>query len=163
MKITVEAATETWLTSQADPGDEWSRDSTAGRVTDVTARENPTASDYSSSDEWNGELDVAVGGTVYAVVADYESGDTFGRSGGYAQVVDVFTDSAEADALLAAARAYSEDKKIQSGLEHNGKTYYASWTGYFESLNSLDIWSVRVQPKDGRPKRGPGRYKQGSY
>lgn len=141
-KIVVSAEVEVWRTRDPDLGDSWDAGDTAGRVVGVnawTAREWEREPRYGSWDSWSGELDVQAGDYVYAVVADYESGSTFGRDGGHASVVDVFTDIETADALAKVAES-AEDYRFYFG----DRDYYASWQGYFESLNEMRVWAVRV-------------------
>ena len=143
-QIVVSVETEVWQTRSPDPDDDWDAGDTAGRVVGVTAWaardwEKGAFRRYRGSDSWEGDLDVEPGGYVYAVVADYESGSTFGRDGGYASVVDVFTDVETADACAQVA----ENTKDYT-FEFQGREYYASWIGYFEYLNDLKVWAVRV-------------------
>lgn len=141
-KIVVSAEVEVWRTRDPDPDDSWDAGDTAGRVVGVnawTAREWEREPRYGGYDSWSGELDVQPGDYVYAVVADYESGSTFGRDGGHASVVDVFTDIETADACAQAAEQASEYR-----FEFQGREYYASWQGYFEYLNEMRVWAVRV-------------------
>lgn len=107
------------------------------------------------------ELDVKIGGRVYAVVADYTTSSTFGPTSGQAQVLDVFTTVEEAEALADAAKALPEDDDFSSrySFTHNGVQYYRPWVGHFEELRSLDIWDVQVLPHPKDPiKKGSGRY-----
>lgn len=141
-KIVVSAEVEVWRTRDPDPDDSWDAGDTAGRVVGVnawTAREWEREPRYGSWDGWSGELDVQAGDYVYAVVADYESGSTFGRDGGHASVVDVFTDIETAAALAKVAES-AEDYHFYFG----DRDYYASWQGYFEYLNDMKVWAVRV-------------------
>lgn len=143
-KIVVSTEVEVWSTRDRDPDDDWDTGDTAGRVVGVRAWEcrdweGNTFRRYGGYDSWSGELDVQAGDYVYAVVADYESGSTFGRDGGHASVVDVFTDIETADALAKVAES-AEDYRFYFG----DRDYYASWQGYFEYLNDMKVWAVRV-------------------
>lgn len=151
--ILVSAETETWQTEAADPDDEWSRDSSDGRVTNVWASIladwDEAQSYYWSSDSLAKEIgDVKDGDTIYAVVADYSTGDTFGRDGGQAQVLEVFTDHEEAKKFATIAsegQGSPWSKEYEYTFEYEGKEYRRAWAGYFEWLNSLDIWEVKVR------------------
>jgi hypothetical protein len=160
-KIVISAETETHVTRHPDPDDEWDSGDTDGHVSNVIAYVETRNNHYYGSSECV-ELDVTVGGTVYAVVADYDSGSTFGRDGGHAQVLDAFATMEEAEALMAAAAATPEKDDFISrySFTHNGKDYSRSWVGHFESLNRLDIWDVivRQNPADPFRKKGTGRY-----
>ena len=144
-KIVVSAETETWTERDPDPDDSWDAGDTAGRVTDVYAwvARDWEQDDYSWGSAWRGDLPVQAGQYVYAVVADYSSGSTFGRDGGYAQVVDVFADVETADALRQLADGYHNDYRF----EFQGKEYFANWCGYFESLQDMKVWAVRVETR----------------
>lgn len=142
-KIVVSVETEVWTTRDRDPDDDWDAGDTAGRVVGVhtwTAREWENKTYYGGYDSWSGELDVQAGDYVYAVVADYESGSTFGRDGGHASILDVFTDVKEADSLCIVAEKAKDFKFF-----YGDKEYYASWTGYFEYLQDMKVWAVRVE------------------
>lgn len=93
--IVVTTEVETWTTRRADPNDRWDNGDTAGRVTNVAAwiEEDARHAYFGSSLSKEFPDDVTVGTTLYAVVADYSSGCTFGRDGGHSSVVDVFTSS----------------------------------------------------------------------
>lgn len=161
-KIVVSAETESWTIREANPTDQWDTGDTDGRVTDVVAYVESRAGGTYYGSSACVDLDVKVGGTVYAVVADYSSGSTFGQDGGYAQVLDAFTTEAEAEALLAAAKEPSTGQGFdRMSFEHGGKRYARIWDGYFESLNSLTVWEVQVRlhPADPfRKRKGTGRY-----
>ena len=160
-RITVTAYTERWTTRKADPNDRWDNGDTEGRISEVVAyedlRDNVHYYGESASQELDGKK---AGDTVYAVVADYESGSTFGRSGGHAQVLDVVATLEEAEGLFEAARGASEGgEDSQYDFTYNGKGYNRSWVGHFEELQGLDIWELVVRRNPGDPyKKGPGRY-----
>jgi hypothetical protein len=162
MKIIVTAETEQWTSRCADPDDEYDSGDTDGRVSDVTAFEDTTGVDrYSYGDSVRRELDVRIGTLVYAVVAAYESGSTYGRSGGHAKVLDVFTTEQEAQGLRDAATAppASDAFEDRYPFTYNGATYHRVWAGHFERLNSVDVWSVNVRRNPADPfRKGTGRY-----
>jgi hypothetical protein len=159
-RIVISAEVDRRETRAADPNDEWDSGDTEGHVTNVIAYVETEVHYYYGASACV-DLVAGYGTTVYAVVADYDSGSTFGHDGGHAQVLDGFLTPEEAKALLDAANAGTEH-----GFEHNGKDYSRSWVGYFESLNSLDIWDVQVRlnPADPFRPKGTGRYslKRGS-
>lgn len=153
-RVVVTAETRTWETRPADPSDSWDNGDTAGEVTNVVAFMERAEAHYYGESHGKDLGDVEIGDTVYAVVADYESGCTFGRDGGHATVLDFFTDPAEAKALAAAALKPDGQVERWAGhmvdqfdysFTHNGQSYYRSWVGYFESLNSLDVWECRIK------------------
>lgn len=143
----IEISTEVDRWQSDDPSDEYNRGepyayrgAEDGTVTNVTAA---IASDQSRiPSDYNAvfDLNVQAGHTVYALVATYTTGDTFGSDGGQTQVVDVFTDPNKASELSVIA------KDVQShNFEMDGKEYRASWVGYFEHLDNLTVWEVTVK------------------
>lgn len=153
-RVVVSAETETWTTRPRDPDDSWDQGDTDGHVANVVAFLERTEANYYGDSHGKDLGDVEVGNTVYAVVADYTSGCTFGRDGGHADVLDFFTDPAEAEELAKAALKAERQVESWSGrkedvfdysFEHNGETYSRAWVGYFEHLNSLDIWACRIK------------------
>lgn len=147
-RVVVSAETETWTDREADPNDEWDNGDTGGRVANVVAFLEGQEVSYYGDSHGKDIPGADVGITVYAVVVDYESGCTFGRDGGHAQVLDFFSEPSEAKALADVAIARKESDGF--GFEHNGVEYFTSWLGYFESLNSIDVWACRIKsaPKD---------------
>lgn len=153
LKIGISAETDTWYTRAPDSNDSWDRGDTAGRVSNVTAFVDRNDGYYRGCSLAK-DMDVQLGDTIYAVVADYEVGSTFGRSGGHSQVLDAFTTEEEAAALLEAAKADNG-----YGFTHNGQNYNRNWVGYFESLNELTVWECEVRRHPDDPiRKGPGRY-----
>lgn len=153
MIVTVSAETETWSTRTRDYNDSWDQGDTAGRVVNVWAAVSPDANpDGYWGDSCILDLEgVEAGTTLYAVVADYSSGCTFGRDGGHASVLDAFATVEEAQALVTAA--LGEDKDSRYNFMLNGKEYYKSWAGHFERLNSLDVWEIVVRSSAHDPFR----------
>lgn len=119
------------------------RGETSGHLTNVIAAVEDERR-YSYGDGHVKDLDVNPGDTVYAVVVVYETGDSFGRDGGQTKVLDVFTDAEEAAALAQKATEHDSNKDGY-GFQHNGVDYYTPWCGYFESLDSIDVWDVQVR------------------
>lgn len=158
-QIVVSAEVETWTTRDRDPDDDWDQGDTAGRVDNVWAAVD-TGSHAYYGESHGKDVEANVGDTVYAVVADYESGCTFGRDGGHAQVLDFFLNINEAETLATAAQAVT---RSTFGLTHNGVEYHTSWTGYFESLNSIDVWEcvIRKSARDPWSREGTTGYKIG--
>jgi hypothetical protein len=149
MLIRVNAETESWTTRAADPSDGWDQGDSAGRVVNVAAWPDRSPDPYLGvcAESITVDLDVQPGDLIYAVVADYSTGGTFGRSGGYASVVDAFCDQEEAERLarLAHVPRQSGEWEDKYMFSYKGKDYFRSWEGYFEELNSLDVWTVRVR------------------
>lgn len=152
-RVVVSAETRTWETRPADPDDSWDNGDTAGEVSNVVAFIEGQEVHYYGDSHGKEIPGAQVGDIVYAVVADYESGCTFGRDGGHASVLDFYSDRESAEALVKAA--LTPDGQIERygqtvdqfgyGFTFNGENYSRSWEGYFESLNSLDVWECRIK------------------
>jgi hypothetical protein len=142
-KILISAETESHVTRARDPNDSWDQGDTAGSVTNVWA----CVETEKETQRWFGEstvveLPVKPGDVIFAVVADYESGSTFGRSGGHAAILDAFLTRDEAEQL---ARAAAVAKTADWYFSFGGREYYRTWEGYFERLQSLDVWEIQVR------------------
>lgn len=149
--IQISTEVETWVDREKDPEDEWDAGDTGGRVSNVTAwvSEETKESGWYHNDSIIRELPVEAGDKIYAVVADYSSGSTFGRDGGYAQVLDAFVSMDDALALQSAALETRSTDSWRQDYDYdftfNGSEYSRAWAGYFEQLNSLDVWELIVQ------------------
>ncbi len=120
------------------------RGETGGSVTNVVAYLEETERQYYGDGHGKVIEGAAPGDTVYAVVVEYTTGDTFGRDGGQSKVLDVFTDAAEAAAL--AQRAEEHNYNTDGfGFTHNGVDYYTPWCGYFESLDKIEVWDIQIR------------------
>lgn len=152
-RVVVSAETRTWATREKDDSDSWDQGDTAGEVSNVVAFLEAREVSYYGDSHGKEIPGAKVGDTVYAVVADYESGCTFGRDGGHAQVLDFFSDSESAQALADVALKPDSKKErwgqsvdvFDYSFEFNGENYSRNWVGYFESLNQLDIWECRIK------------------
>lgn len=149
MNVRVIVETDTWVTEEPEDSDEpYSyRGATDGRVVDVQVQ----TTDTPANESWYGDavfaIDAEIGDTVYAVVVDYSTGDTFGRDGGYYQVLDVFTSDEDAVNLRQLAEEYddaSNGRVFRDDLTYKGKKYYAAWVGYFEYTNEIAVWECTV-------------------
>ena len=77
---------------------------------------------------------VTTGMPVFAVIVNYDTGSTFGKSLNHSCIVDIFKDKAEADAAVDA---------IEDGT-FNG---YKAWDGYFEHYNHTEVHSFQVNQR----------------
>lgn len=151
--VVVGTEVSSYMTRQPDPTDDWDCGDTEGHVENVTATLVQELQPY-YGDSLGKEFPdhVGVGTTLYAVVADYTDGCTFGRTGCQGKVVDVFEDPDEAAALARVAHATTD-----YSFTHNGKEYSANWVGYFEHLQALDVWAIVVNGASSYPgASGPG-------
>jgi hypothetical protein len=122
------------------------RGTTAGRVTNVVAEIVTESHPYYGDSHGKDIPGAGAGDTLYAVVVEYSTGDTFGRDGGQSKVLDFFTDPEEAAAL--AQRATEHNYGTDGfGFDHNGEHYSTLWCGYFESLDSIDVWDIQIRNK----------------
>jgi hypothetical protein len=150
MHVKVLVETDVWMTDPGEPPDvEWgNRESYDGRVVDVEVQKT----DLPVEEKWYGDSVFEID----TVVVDYSTGDTFGRDGGYYQVLDVFEDPNQAQELKRLAEAYTHDygKRVQqSQLTYLGKKYYAGWLGYFECVNEIAVWECDVRDPNFRRGR----------
>lgn len=152
--VVVTTEVENRTTRRRDPEDRWDIGDEEGRVTNVTGHVVTELQNYYGDSHGKDIPDLRVGDVVYAVVADYSSGCTFGRTGAQGKVLDFFTDRDEAQALATAALKKDGNRKDWGGnnipyfeysFEFNGVEYSRDWVGYFEDLQSLDVWQVTVR------------------
>lgn len=130
-----------------DPTDSWSRDSTAS----TWSIEGYTVDkpDYSYNTE---SANVAsVDGNIFAVVVDYDTGNSFGRDTGQYCFIDAFSDEKKAHALAdAIAKDANKDYCYNGGnnvtyINDAGETVIAAtytWKGYFEHFNYCRVVTV---------------------
>lgn len=101
-----------------------------------------TETRWHGPESYTGDEPLKAGDTIYAVVALWSSGDSFGNSsrGSYDFCV-INRDPMFAAANLAILEAVTEDAaQVKLWLDTGEQVpYYASWTGYFESLDSLEL------------------------
>lgn len=143
--VVVSAETEVYTVREPDPTDSWDIGDEEGHVVGTVGWIVPIANAYYGSSCGKDMDDVSPGDTVWAVVVDYESGCTFGRTGGHSKVVDIFKNSATANAL----RTALENSGDAWEVDFEGQRYYCGdWKGYFESLNAIGIWPTTLQNRD---------------
>jgi|SRR5690554_1651022 len=96
-------------------------------------------------DWWDSRFDCSAepGDVVHAVVAQYSTGNSFGRDGCQIKVMNVFKheDRHLATGLMAAL----QDENAGFGVEYHGVPYRLPWKGYFESLEKLWVEVLVVQ------------------
>jgi hypothetical protein len=105
-------------------------------------------------------FDVAPGDYVYAVVVTYTTGSTFGRESGNKAFAGLVNDANKAHDLAEAIKdherwinssAYRKLPYEQRGWESTSyldfegeRIYTGTWTGYFESIDYVDVVRVAV-------------------
>lgn len=98
------------------------------------------------------------GNIVYVVLVRYQSGDTFGTTYGNYEVMNVFDNPLDAQELAEAVDRDADKTDIHDNIdrlfefEHNGKTYYKAWAGYFERYEGVEVHTVRIGESTGRVK-----------
>lgn len=86
---------------------------------------------------------VKAGDTVFVVVVDYSTGDTFGNDDGMFVAAGVELTRERAEELAEAVRKANDSGAWD--VEYDGWAYYCgSWTGYFECVNSIDVYEAEV-------------------
>lgn len=142
--ISIHVETERWVTREIDPDDDWDQGSSDGSITGVAAVYREEGSDRGFRGmgwgDGNYDIDAQPGDIVYTVIAKYGTGNTFGSEGCQISVMDVFTNSKDAEKLYYGLKDVSD---YQVTVE--GRDYYIPWVGYFEWIQSLDIYTLVVQ------------------
>lgn len=141
MKVDVFYDSYEEITRDRDPDDDWDNDDTCIHTSNFRIVKSDT-----------GQFELPRGTKIAtAVVANYCTGDTFGRYDGQIQVLDVF-DNDEDAAALAGYLSSTGYRVVKNGREiyewekeFKGKKYYCNWFGYFEHLNSMDLHTCLVQ------------------
>jgi hypothetical protein len=90
------------------------------------------------------DSDARPGDTVYAVILRYSTGDTFGREDGQTICLDVFSSKELAEGLVQAVRDH-EDNGYEFRMHYEGREYYTSWVGHFESLEDVFVETLVVK------------------
>jgi hypothetical protein len=147
--IQIIVETTEYETSEPDPEDSWDRADTAMEVVGVSAIRVSGRVEIRHGWYGNDTFDVEPNehGFVYAVIARYSTGDTFGHDDGRVQVMDVFDNNEAAAALTVALECSERDKDqtvVDFELKHGGREYYLPWVGYFEHLENVDVHPLRV-------------------
>ena len=145
MLLNIEVDVNRWSTGGYDPDDRWSRDSTDGEIRNVYCIGGESGGNSYWQEAFN--LDVDFGDEVFAVVVEYDTGDTFGNDGCQTEVMDVFAFEEEAIALRNFLNSVpkSHDKTYEFYEYFNGKKYHIPWRGYFESLTYIHIFPLTVR------------------
>lgn len=133
------------VTSEADPDDDWGRDSTWTSHT-VEGIRFPPKTKYSEAVQV--PFRPRRGVNYYLLVAQYSTGDSFGSDdGANFEVIGLYQDKAIAEENH--RRLEATDDNTTTSVEliaENGKTYTFGipWNGYFESLDYVDLLTVSL-------------------
>lgn len=149
MKLYLSYDSETHTTRDADPDDPWDAGDETGDFWVTGVSLTPGMRDLYETDE-----DIKVGDPVWVVYVSYDSGSTFGTSGGYGEIIAV-TKSAEA---AQAAWGWTEEQ-IGHKYTRKGKgkkdfawpsgltePAYLSCVGYFEHNQVVKVDNFVVRP-----------------
>lgn len=132
MYLRLKTSSDTYITQDADPEDEWSRDS-VGKNWSIEGVELSRADGEHCLAP---DFPAAVGDEVYAVYAVYSTGDTFGHEdGAYLEVISFHKSKEIAEKNLAAMSSHAGG---QMTIHFDGGGVvgrYCPWDGYFESLD----------------------------
>lgn len=141
----VELDTRRTFTRTPDGNDSWDIGDTTTEIEYLGLRSFDWSYDNRTTrSRINTQDDIKTGDTVAVVVLRYTTGCTFGTQTWNAEVLDAFLNPKDAVGLCdALVKAH---KKGEYTVTYNGKEYYAgAWTGYFESINDIEIREVIVQ------------------
>lgn len=84
--------------------------------------------DKNSYDVFTSQEDFSLGDEYHAVIAVWSTGDSFSRSdGAYCEIFGVYHSKEDADSRIDQLRS--------------GKEEWLPWDGYFEHLDSLEVYS----------------------
>lgn len=160
-KVTIYGRKHTHNTGGYDPEDSWSRDSTETGWSIRGCGEFVPVK-YQAFDD----IETDLTGDLYALYAVHSSGDSFGHdSGAYFQLIWVFDKLDMAQAAMKTIQDHADWYRDRHGYRPKktkdnrfkdeysvevdigkGKpmSVYASWNGFFESLNEIDIYQFRI-------------------
>lgn len=133
------------VTREGDPEDKWDHDDTH---TDWTF----TGLKLSDKDTYRAlpvPDDVNIGDTVYAVIAVYSTGDTFGNSSGSElELVSIHKSEELAKKNVTKLQSENKDERYSMEIElDNGEVLkrYCPWDGYFESLDYVEYRKFTIE------------------
>lgn len=92
------------------------------------------------------------GAEVFVVAVTYGDGDSFGSSSGNVQIVGVYDDEEIADAIAKNIRADDSNSDRYGNVKKGKKEHYTgykAWTGYFESLEGVEVHRLRLDEDSG--------------
>jgi hypothetical protein len=104
---------------------------------------------------YNESIDVGfepvTGAEVFLVVVTYGTGDTFGHSSGNVSIVGCYEEEAHSDSIAADIR-FDDDNSRYGEMKKGRKerfSGYKAWTGYFESLEGVEVHRLRLDEAEG--------------
>lgn len=143
-----------YVTRHSDPDERWDADDTS------TTWRAPDKISLSKPDTWNFETDdlpweVKAGDTIFMVWLQYSTGNSFGRNDGeYHEVVGWYQNVDDAIKCQTAIENEDPNYRFEEGGntiqvptfdgQATRKLYTGSWKGYFESLDDVQVETVRV-------------------
>lgn len=132
-----------YVTRPRDPDDRWDNDSTEALIYIHSITEVKKA-DYKDVDV---SFSVEHGKDYYVLWADYDTGDSFGRYCNQLELIDVFQTYAAADKARKELEELGEECYSREYTRDDGAiiSIHIPWAGYFESLNSINIDSVKLK------------------
>lgn len=127
-----------YVTAKADPEDDWDRDNTAADwgINSISVKDKNGYRDLTVN------FDIEEDVPYYLVVADYGTGDSFGRDDNQLEFIDLFQDEDtawKARKEIMAAKDYTAHWTRDDGSRASCS---CPWEGYFEHLNDITIHKV---------------------
>jgi hypothetical protein len=132
------------VTREADPDDEWGRDST-WTSHDVRGIRFPSSKQYGYT--VTVPFKPKVNTDYYLLVAQYSTGDSFGSDdGANFEIIGLYQSKRIAEENLQKLEATRKDVRSVTLTAENGKkyTFAVPWNGYFESLDYVELHTVRI-------------------
>ena len=135
----------TEVTREGDPEDRWDRDSTTQShyIRGFEVVKENSYGDFKVPFEIDPEKE------YYLLAVYYDTGDSFGNDGNRIDMIDLYDDI---ELAMESKRRILDENKDENGysvaiLNPLGVEYRisASWKGYFESLNDVEIHRVKVK------------------
>lgn len=141
MKLGLLKSSSYEITRERSTDDEWDRGDSATDWTFDGVRLLRDDQDYSVDENFLTKDDFVAGDTIYLVIAVWSTGDSFGHDeGACSEVFGAFKTNAEAEDF---ARVLASKEKIT--VEGSYYSLYRPWDGYFEHLNSIEVYPFVVQ------------------
>lgn len=132
-------------TRERDETDSWDRGDSAASI--YMGNAIFTSDDSYKDGQWiEVPISFVPGRKYFLLWADYNTGDSFGTSHNQIEIIDIFRYRREADRwrlhLLRDSSRHSETYRRADG---SPSSLYKPWSGYFESLNDLNIEEVTFE------------------
>ena len=118
-----------------DDGTEWGRHEYASNEFVYKGITKAAREDWGEIALFPGEKEPSIGDSVFIVVVDYDTGDSFNNYTGCHEWEWAFTDPIKAEELAREITKNSEDESFAPFDFHGVPIEQATWKGYFECFN----------------------------